>query len=356
VAVMGKEWKSLEFVSFIQDGTLAFNFLPNSDAAGTGPLTRLPRGLGSLAQFTARTGRETLGQPGMELLKDLSTSDWDLLRGLPRLISLGLQYFRGAWPVGMPDPAAWENAAKATLPALLRVPVALRFDVLKLQSASSLPGYEHLRLRLDPLSLGKKRFAGFEFRFGCNLGQGSPFGSNARLEFFKGSGTPTFDQWAPNARDGADERLDLVFVFPTSMNIKDWSALSVNDRSLVLLLADQLPTMLAEMGPSSVQTTRPMSDWIALAEKLRGFVRARLDVTGVQKQADDLVDAAPGSIPQAALNAPGKRRTALPSSVVSDIKKPRAAAKAPLAAKKPILLIQSTGSTVRTEPARARKK
>jgi hypothetical protein len=356
VAVMGKEWKSLEFVAFIQDGTLAFNFLPNPDAAGMGPLTRLPRGLGSLAQFTARTGRETLGQPGMELLKDLSTSDWDLLRGLPRLISLGLQYFRGAWPVGMPGPAAWENAAKATLPALLRVPVALRFDVLKLQSASSLPAFEHLRLRLDPLSLGKKRFAGFEFRFGCNLGQGSPFGANARLEFFKGSGTPTFDQWAPNARDGTDERLDLVFVFPTSMNIKDWSVLSVNDRSLVLLLADQLPTMLAEMRSSSVQTTRPMSDWIALAEKLRSFVRARLDVTGVQKQPDALVDAVPGPVPQTGLNAPAKRRASLPSAVVSDIKRPRTATKAPLAAKKPILLIQSTGSTVRAEPARARKK
>ena len=356
VAVMGKEWKSLAFVAFIQDGTLAFTFLPNPDAAGLGPLTRLPRGLGSLAQFTASAGREIPGQPGMELLKDLGTSDWDLLRGLPRLVSLGLQYVRGAWPVGMPGPAAWENAAKATLPALLRVPAALRFDVLKLQSAATQANYEHLRLWLDPLSLGNKRFAGFEFRFGCNVGQVSQFGANARLEFFRGSGTSTFDQWVPNARDGDHERLDLVFVFPTSMNIKDWSALSVNDRCLVLLLADQLPTMLAEMGSSSVQTTRPMSEWVALAQKLRSFVRARLDVTGVQKQPDALVDAVPGSVPKTGLNAPAKRRTALPSSVVSDIKKPRAATKAPLAAKKPVLRIQSTGSAVRAEPARARKK
>jgi len=356
VAVMGKEWKSLAFVAFIQDGTLAFTFLPNSDASGTGPLTRLPRGVGSLAEFTARAGRETLGQPGIELLKDLSTSDWDLLRGLPRLISLGLQYVRGAWPVGMPGPADWENAAKATLPALLRVPAALRFDVLKLQSATTLANYEHLRLWLDPLSLGNKRFAAFEFRFGCNVGQGSPFGANARLGFFRGSGTSTFDQWVPNAREGDHERLDLVFVFPTSMNLKDWSALSVNDRCLVLLLADQLPTMLADLGSSSMQTTRPMSDWVALAQKLRSFVRARLDVTGVQKQPDALVDAVPGPVPQTGLNAPAKRRAAHPSSVVSDIKKPRAATKAPLAAKKPPPQIHSTGSAVRAEPARARKK
>jgi hypothetical protein len=176
------------------------------------------------------------------------------------------------------------------------------------------------------------------------------------MEFFKGSGTPTFDQWVPNAREGTDERLDLVFVFPTSMNIKDWSALSVNDRSLVLLLADQLPTMLAEMGSSNVHTTRPMSDWIALAEKLRGFVRARLDVTGVQKQPDALVDAVPGSTHQTELKVPSKRRSGLTSSTVSDIKKPRVATKAPLATKKPVLLLQSTGSAVRAEPVRARKR
>ena len=356
VAVMGKEWKSLEFVAFIQDGTLAFTFVPNPDAAGTGPLTRLPRGVGSVAQFTARAGKEAQGQPGMELLKDLSTSDWDLLRGLPRLLSLGLQYVRGAWPADMPGPTAWESAAKATLPALLRVPMALRFDVLKLQSASALPTYEHLRLRLDPLSLGKKRFAGFEFRFGCNVGQGNQFGSNARLEFFRGSGTPTFDRWVPNARDGADERLDLVFVFPTSMNLKDWSALSVSDRSLVLLLADQLPTMLAELGPSSVQVARPMAEWIALAEKLRTFVRTRLDVTGVQKQPDALVDAVPGSVPQDTRSAPARRRASSAQAAVSDIKKQRVAAKTPVAAKKAALPAASARSTVRPEAARARKR
>jgi hypothetical protein len=146
------------------------------------------------------------------------------------------------------------------------------------------------------------------------------------------------------------------------MNVKDWSTLSVNDRSLVLLLADQLPTMLAEMGSSSVQTTRPMSDWISLAEKLRTFVRARLDVTGLQKQADALVDALPGAVPKTGPATPAKRRTALISSVVSDIKKSRATAKAPAAAKAPValkkavLLSQSTRSTVRAEPVRARKR
>ena len=356
VAVMGKEWKVLEFVAFIQDGTLSFKFAPSPDTTGPAPLTRLPRGLGSLAEFTARTGRETVGQPSAELLKDLSTSDWDLLRGLPRLLSVGLQFVRGAWPATAPGPTVWQAASKATLPALLRLPLALRFDVLKLQSAIATPTYEHLRLRLDPLSLGKKRIAGFEFRFACNLGQGGQFGTNARLEFFKGSGTPTFDQWTPNARDGNDERLDLVFVFPTSINLKDWSALSVNDRGLVLMLADQLPSMLSELGPGSVQITRPMAEWIGLGEQLRTFVRARLDVTGVQKQPGTLIDAVPGSAPQTGPVATVKPRTSRASSAVSEIKKPRAAAKSPTAAKKTAPSLQTTRATVKTPPARVRKK
>lgn len=356
VAVMGKEWKSLEFVAFIQDGALAFNFVPSSDADVTGPLTRLPRGLGSIDQFTARAGKESAGQLGMELLKDLSTSDWDLLRGLPRMLSLGLQYVRGAWPSGMPGPTVWESAAKATLPALLRVPMSLRFDTFKLQGATAVPSYEQLRLRLDPLSLGKKRFAAFEFGFGCNLNQGRNFGTNARLEFFKGSGTSTFDQWVPNVRDGTVERLDLVFVFPTSMNLKDWSALSVSDRSLVLLLADQLPGMLEELVQGSVQIARPMSEWIALAEKLRAFVRTRLDVTGVQKQPNTLVDAVPGAVPQDAPSMPARRRASIAKSSVSDIKKQRAIGKTTVAAKKLAVSTSSARGSVRSEPARAQKK
>jgi hypothetical protein len=234
--------------------------------------------------------------------------------------------------------------------------LALRFDVLKLQSAIATPTYEHLRLRLDPLSLGKKRIAGFEFRFACNLGQGGQFGTNARLEFFKGSGTPTFDQWTPNARDGNDGRLDLVFVFPTSINLKDWSALSVNDRGLVLMLADQLPSMLSELGPGSVQITRPMAEWIGLGEQLRTFVRARLDVTGVQKQPGTLIEAVPGSAPQTGPVATAKPRTSRASSAVSEIKKPRAAAKSPTAAKKTTPTLQTTRATVKTPPARVRKK
>ena len=319
VAVIDKEWKVLEFLAWIEDGVLAFNFRRGAGALGNGPLSHWPRALAAQPEFTARAGQD--GDLGQALLKDLSSSDWDLLHGLPKLVTQGLQQLSGAWPSGLPEARAWKDAANATLPALIRVPMALRFDHFRLQSSTALPTVEYLKLCLEPLSLGKRRLPSLEFRLGCTLGRAGEFGGNARLEFFKGSSTPTFEQWAPNVRDAGDERLDLVFVFPTSMNLKDWNALSVNDRGLVLLLADQLPVLLSELDSRAVQLKRPMAAWIGLAEKLRTFVRARLDVTGLQKQDAPFVGSLAEMVPSLLDSSLAKSRARV-GNVIAD--KPKA--------------------------------
>ena len=291
VAVMGKEWQTLEFLAFDHDGVLSVCFERGEDASGTGPLTRWPRAAAALPALAVRVGQDANDEPNLNTLKDLSTSDWDLLRGLPRLVAEGLQSPPAPWPMEQPDVAIWQAAALATPPALKCLPVALRFDAFKINGAATLPGYENLQIQLNHLDLGAKRFENFEFRFACNLGTQGEFGANARLEFFKLNGAPVFEQWAPNYRDGQSERLDLVFVFPSTLNLKEFSALSTNDRALVLLLADLLPALLADASPNGLALNRSLEEWTALAQKLRSFVRARLDVTGVQKQPGALVDA-----------------------------------------------------------------
>ena len=291
VAVMGKEWQTLEFLAFNHDGVLSACFERGEDASGTGPLTRWPRAAAALPALAVRVGQDAYDEPNLDTLKDLSTSDWDLLRGLPRLVAEGLQSPPAPWPIEQPDMAIWQAAALATPPALKCLPVALRFDAFKINGATTLPGYENLQIQLNHLDLGAKRFENFEFRFACNLGTQGEFGLNARLEFFKLNGAPAFEQWAPNYRDGERERLDLVFVFPSTLNLKEFSALSTNDRALVLLLADLLPALLADASPNGLALNRPIEEWTALAQNLRSFVRARLDVTGVQKQPGALVDA-----------------------------------------------------------------
>lgn len=315
VAVMGKEWKTLDFFAFMHDGVLSFSFARGEDASGKGPLTRWPRTAAELPALTLRVGQDAYDEPNLNTLKELSTSDWDLLRGLPRLVSQGLQSAPGPWPVGQLRVEQWQDAVQATPSALNDLPVALRHNAFNIQGATSLPGYENLQIQLSHLNLGEKRFENFEFRFACNLGTQGEFGLNARLEFFKLNGAPVFEQWAPNYRDSHRERLDLVFVFPSTLNLKEFSGLSINDRALVLLLADLLPSLLTDTSPNGLALNRPLADWIGLAEKLHSFVRARLDVTGVQKQPGALVDAVSGptASPESDVSLAAKRRSVLRS-------------------------------------------
>jgi len=297
VAVAGKAWDALEFTAHMHQGALAFTFSRRPGAPAT--LNRWPAGAGE--QWTA-----TVDEAGAAALKEISTSDWDLLHGLPKLLTHGLQQAKGPWPRGAAA-KHWLEAARATLPALQRQPMAVRVDALRLRANRVLAGREYLVLQAEQLALAQKRFAALEFRLGCNLGPNGEFGQTARLEFFKGSAPATFDQWAPNVQDPAGDRLDLVFVFPGAMNLKDWAALSANDRALVLLLADQLPVLLADLQTDAIRMTRPLSDWITLAERVRSFVRQRLDVTGVQQAVPDSLD---NDMPLPPLRAPRRARTA----------------------------------------------
>lgn len=287
VAVTGKVWNTLEFTARINAGVMEYQF--DRRPGEEGVFTRWPLSAAKAIQLTVPDGLNTASEDGSGVLRDISTSDWDLLRGLPKLLGHAFGQLKGPWPKGMPKLQAWQEAANATAHTFHRQPMALRFDATRLQSSKVLADREYLLLRVDQLSVANRRFASFDFRFGCSLGKAGEFGQNARLEFVKGTAEAAFETWAPNVRDFDGERLDLVFVFPTSMNLKDWTALSISDRGLVLLLADQLPTMLGALVLDNVSLVRPLAQWIALAEKLRTFVRTRLDVTGVQQVMPDTV-------------------------------------------------------------------
>ena len=302
VAVSDKAWDALEFMAHIHKGALAFSFTRSQGLPEV--LTRWPRSAAMADRMTVTVGPEAVDEEGNSLLKEISTSDWDLLRGLPKLLAQGLQQIKGPLPQDASVHQTWLDAARATLPALQRQPMALRVDTLRLMANRVVAGREYLVLRAEQLSLAHQRFAALDFRLGCNIGPKGEFGQNARLEFFQGSAPGTFDHWAPNVKDPAGDRLDLVFVFPTSMNLKDWSALSVNDRGLVLLLVDQLPTLLSYVQTDKLRLTRGLDDWLALANTLRSFARQHLDVTGVQQTLPD------GLAKEPALLAPAAPRRA----------------------------------------------
>jgi hypothetical protein len=287
VAVFGRSWDLVEFTAHINGSELTFTFDRSPGVPAV--LSRWPQSANALGKVTFSVGNEAIDQDGNSLLKEISTSDWDLLHGLPKLLTNGIHQAKGPWAQSALPPQAWLEAARVTLLALQSQPPAVRVDTLRLLANRVLSGREYLVLRAEQLTLAGKRFAALEFRLGCNLGPKGEFGQNARLEFFKGDTPATFDHWAPNVKDPAGDRLDLVFVFPNGMNLKDWAAMSANDRGLVLLLADQLPALLAELRTDTQGLTRPLSDWISLSNSLRSFVRQRLDVTGLQKALPEAV-------------------------------------------------------------------
>lgn len=288
VAVTGKVWDALEFTARIHAGKVEYIF--ERSPGETGVMTRWPLSVANAAQLVVTDDQNSSNEVGASVLREIGTSDWDLVLGLPKLLGHALSQLKGPWPEGGPRLQAWLEAANATSHSFHRQPMALRFDATRLQASKILANREYLLLRVDQLSLANKRFSSFEFRFGCSLGKAGEFAQNARIEFVKGNSEAAFETWAPNVRDVEGERLDLVFVFPTSMNLKDWTALSINDRGLVLLLADQLPAMLSALILDNISLARPLAQWIDLAEKLRIFVRTRLDVMGVQQIMPDTVN------------------------------------------------------------------
>ena len=322
VAVSDKEWDALEFVAHIHQGALAFSFTRGQGQPEV--LTRWPRSAAVADRVTLTAGPDAVDEEGNSPLKEISTSDWDLLRGLPKLLAQGLPQIKGALPQGASDHQTWLDAARATLPALQRQPMALRVDTLRLMANRVVAGREYLVLRAEQLSLAHKRFAALDFRLGCNIGPKGEFGQNARLEFFQGSAPGTFDHWAPNVKDPAGDRLDLVFVFPTSMNLKDWSVLSVNDRGLVLLLVDQLPTLLGHVQTDKLRLTRSLDDWLALANTLRGFARQHLDVTGVQSSLPEGLDKEPALLAPAVPRRARAAKRAVGSAAPANVARARA--------------------------------
>ena len=322
VAVSDKEWDALEFVAHIHQGALAFSFTRGQGQPEV--LTRWPRSAAVADRVTLTAGPDAVDEEGNSPLKEISTSDWDLLRGLPKLLAQGLPQIKGALPQGASDHQTWLDAARATLPALQRQPMALRVDTLRLMANRVVAGREYLVLRAEQLSLAHKRFAALDFRLGCNIGPKGEFGQNARLEFFQGSAPGTFDHWAPNVKDPAGDRLDLVFVFPTSMNLKDWSVLSVNDRGLVLLLVDQLPTLLGHVQTDKLRLTRSLDDWLALANTLRGFARQHLDVTGVQSSMPEGLDKEPALLAPAVPRRARAAKRAVGSAAPANVARARA--------------------------------
>jgi hypothetical protein len=305
----------IQFASFIEAGVACLVFKRNQD--GVSVFKRWPgiedkidgksaaQGEDNDTVVITTVGDETTGPSRARTLKDLSGTDWQLVKTLvalvtkelaePKLLKLPSALVGQSGPAGSAVAkgrgttkvqATTKGRAKSTVPdsgvtrpvtdfaiafAQLerefdQLPPLLHFDGLRLGYVQEEPEYEFLTFAFEKAWYGDRMLPEFEFRFASvNVPAGS-FGSNPRLEFHEGRSKAAFESWFEESRDDYGPKLELRFAQPNAMDIEVWDRLVPNDQSLVAALIAQLPVFMDHVKSDSRSIYRSWDDWIKLAD------------------------------------------------------------------------------------------
>jgi len=276
-------------------------------------------------------GDETTGPLRARVLKDLSGTDWQLVKALislvskelnaPKLLKLPEQLAgqaggrarantskagkgsvsavkTGRARVKPVDSAqAIAAAFDALLSGLGQLPPMLHFDGLRLGYCQEEPEYEFLTFAFERAWFGDRMLPEFEFRFASvNVPAGS-FGSNPRLEFHEGKSKSAFENWFEESRDDYGPKLELRFAQPNAMDMEVWDRLTPRDQSLVAALIAQLPVFIGHVQSENKSIYRSWGDWSKLADDVHrilvvstGGLVAPDDGEGEQFEGDSLDD------------------------------------------------------------------
>jgi hypothetical protein len=307
----------IQFASFVEAGVACLVFKRNQDGVsvfkrwpgieGQGKLggKSVAQGADNDTVVITTVGDETTGPSRARTLKDLSGTDWQLVKTLvalitkelaePKLLKLPSALMGQSGPAGSTvakGRGTTKGTAKSTAPnsgvtgpvtdlakafAQLQrefdqLPPLLHFDGLRLGYTQEEPEYEFLTFAFDKAWFGDRMLPAFEFRFASvNLPAGS-FGSNPRLEFHEGRSKAAFERWFEESRDDYGSKLELRFAQPNAMDIEVWDRLTPNDQSLVAALIAQLPVFMNHVKPDSRSVYRNWDDWIKLADDVHNIL------------------------------------------------------------------------------------
>jgi hypothetical protein len=201
-------------------------------------------------------------------LRDLSTTDWVMLKGLIRIM---------LEKVAMTEiPFVSENAqAEQFLKDLIdfaqylgKEAHALRYDTIELINTYTHPEYEHLWLRVNNLSFAGAQWPTFEFRFACAGNLADQFGEHPRIEFPADGGCAPFTQWFVESTNQFGDNLELRYGPPDKMDLGVWRKLSSSDQVFVSELLRLLPDLISSFSGRSRLTERGASAWVDLAKQV----------------------------------------------------------------------------------------
>ena len=314
--VAGRSFAELEVWAQLERGIAGLVFARQSEPAG--PLKRWPSVAAQQDElFIIPIAQEQNLQLRAEILLDLATSDWNLIKALAKAMEKELDTVGSSaqahFTAHQPEQLAALRAGLVQFATIIDgYPAKFRYDTLALKQEQVNPGYEHLWLRCENVAFGAKTWPVFEFRLACANVTPKRFGKDPKLEFPQASGAAPLSGWFAESEDQFGEKLELRFALPDAMDIGVWQQLPKDDQLLITSLMQRLPAMLKTLSSTDIHLQRSWDDWIVMSQQMTGIFAER---TASPPVAASL--AAP--VPALAASAPATSQAALRYTLLDSI-------------------------------------
>ncbi|WP_066341654.1 hypothetical protein [Azohydromonas lata] len=332
-----RQYPQVDFFTVLHQGSFGLGI--ERKVGDSSPLQHWPTDVAEGGRLILKIERDPKQLKALvAMLMELSTSDWDLLQALPKLLA--------AQPGTLT--AEWATALQQHRLLMDRWPPALRFDTVRLVREQVNVDYEHLWLRLGDVSFGAQRWPHLEFRLACANTQEGQFGQHPKLEF-PASAQSVFKGWFEESADDFGPKLELRFAMPVSMDRKVWARLPAADQQLVTALLAVLPRLLASLPAAGISTQRAIQQWQTMATNMLRVLR---ELTAPLRRATPpaVAVASPITAPMALETAYAKPMVQALAAASSSLATPAAAQTDPM--RRPA----QTKSGTQAKPSTPRKK
>ena len=265
----------IEFKTVMRQGVAGFVFSRQPDNVGM--FARWPANYENQDELTLiPLDKNNILERFNDILTGLSTSDWELLNVLIRLLDRVLQQPQILTSSVGVNLEFLRSGLDELRTSIEKTPAMLRYDQVALKRELVNPNYEHLWLRFDNLSFGNKRWSEFEFRLACSPIRSNEFGYYPKLEFPDETGRAPFEAWFIESYDDFGAKLELRFALPEAMDIDVWQRIAEHDRDFLSALVARLPAILATLQNSGIELKRPWEEWVDMAKEVQRILAIRV--------------------------------------------------------------------------------
>jgi predicted nucleic acid-binding Zn-ribbon protein len=253
----------LEFETFVQGTVAGVRFRRDPAAEDEGVLLHWPEGADpEHADIIPVANNSAEAATCAAMLRSLSTSDWNMLKGIaPLCRKILTQAAQDVISISSKTIKAHVTGLTNLDQLLQRFPAALRFDAVNLEAEHKTEGYEHLSLNLKNLAIGDNPCGDFTFRLACANVAAEAFGTDPRLQFPAAEGQQVFESWFEESCDELGSRLELRFALPDAIDLDVLTRLSEADRKTLQRLVNNLPSILRMVEEQGDAISRPWAHW-----------------------------------------------------------------------------------------------